>query len=305
MADDLNPVGLSRDQLQLVTDPSSLSNSEREEVKRKISEANANIRSYLLQNNPILAGVNGDVTFYYRDGSVDVIDAENVITYEPERKSIFSENGNTNKKEAVITIARGQNYTIGPNLRKYFSLSNGSDLPNRDFTSISAIGSLPSSSEISRLNVGNYNYRVNAKNAYHKTQQELNLKLKIVEVNAPTGNNRVYRVSTYNLTNDEINKIKQAFKAANSGLNLNDNDITVSNNFDHRNVSSVTVTIRKGDLIKEFSSNLNNMNFLRWVNIRDDYTISWTSSKIQGRNTDGGLEWSQIINHLFINMMQH
>lgn len=111
---------------------------------------------------------------------------------------------------------------------------------------------LPSSSEISRLNVGNYNYRVNAKNAYHKTQQELNLKLKIVEVNAPTGNNRVYRVSTYNLTNDEINKIKQAFKAANSGLNLNDNDITVSNNFDHRNVSSVTVTIRKGDLIKSF-----------------------------------------------------
>ena len=99
LVDDLNPVGLSRDQLQLVTDPSSLSNSEREEVKRKISEANANIRSYLLQNNPILAGVNGDVTFYYRDGSVDVIDAENVITYEPERKSIFSENGNTNKKK--------------------------------------------------------------------------------------------------------------------------------------------------------------------------------------------------------------
>ena len=33
--DDLNPVGLSRDQLQLVTDPSSLSNSEREEVKKK------------------------------------------------------------------------------------------------------------------------------------------------------------------------------------------------------------------------------------------------------------------------------
>ena len=32
----------------------------------------------------------------------------------------------------LVTIARGQNYTIGPNLRKYFSLSNGSDLPNRD-----------------------------------------------------------------------------------------------------------------------------------------------------------------------------
>ena len=43
------------------------------------------------------------------------------------------------QKKAVITIARGQNYTIGPNLRKYFSLSNGSDLPNRDFTSISLL----------------------------------------------------------------------------------------------------------------------------------------------------------------------
>ncbi|MGC9631361.1 hypothetical protein ACO2E2_06480 [Staphylococcus epidermidis] len=37
----------------------------------------------------MLAGVNGDVTFYYRDGSVDVIDAENVITYEPEKKIHF------------------------------------------------------------------------------------------------------------------------------------------------------------------------------------------------------------------------
>ena len=47
-------------------------------------------------------------------------------------------------------------------------------------------------------------------------------------------------------------KSNKHLKAANSGLNLNDNDITVSNNFDHRNVSSVTVTIRKGDLIKSF-----------------------------------------------------
>ena len=85
-----------------MTDPSSLSNSEREEVKRKISEANANIRSYLLQNNPILAGVNGDVTFYYRDGSVDVIDAENVITYEPE-KNPFS-------VKMVIQIKRSSNH---------------------------------------------------------------------------------------------------------------------------------------------------------------------------------------------------
>ncbi|MEQ6102251.1 hyperosmolarity resistance protein Ebh [Staphylococcus saccharolyticus] len=34
------------------------------------------------------------------------------------------------------------------------------------------------------------------------------------------------------------------------------------------------------------------MKFLRFINIRDDYTISWTSNKIQGRTTGAGLEWS-------------
>ncbi len=34
------------------------------------------------------------------------------------------------------------------------------------------------------------------------------------------------------------------------------------------------------------------MNFLRWVNFPQDYTVAWTNAKIANRPTDGGLSWS-------------
>lgn len=34
------------------------------------------------------------------------------------------------------------------------------------------------------------------------------------------------------------------------------------------------------------------MNFLRWVNFPQDYTVTWTNAKIANRPTDGGLSWS-------------
>lgn len=58
------------------------------------------------------------------------------------------------------------------------------------------------------------------------------------------------------------------------------------------NVSTITVNINKGRLTKSFTSNLNNMNFLRWVNFPQDYTVTWTNAKIANRPTDGGLSWS-------------
>lgn len=292
LADDFAPSGFSIGNLKLVVNPKSLDDNEREKIKSALRDENSGILRYLSSVNPIHVGVNGDATFYYKDGSVDVIDAEEIITYAPEKNSIYSENGNNNKKEAVVTIARGQNYTIRPDMRKYFSLSNGSNIPTAGFTTITALDSLPNASQISRLNIGTYSYRLSAKHAYNKVSEDLILKLKIIDVTSPTDNNRVYRISTYDLTDEEINNIKQAFKASNPDLNLNDNDISVTNTFDHHRVNNVRVTIRKGDLIKDFSSNLNNMNFLRWINLRDDYNIYWSSNKIQGRVTDAGLEWS-------------
>ncbi|WP_222119555.1 hypothetical protein, partial [Staphylococcus epidermidis] len=109
----------------------------------------------------------------YTHSSLDLIHSQNLITYHPQTKSIFTQNPNTNKKEPLITIPTAQNYTIPPNLTKYFSLTNPSHLPNTHFNSISPIPSLPSSTQITPLNLPNYNYTVNPKNAYHNTQQEL------------------------------------------------------------------------------------------------------------------------------------
>lgn len=73
--------------------------TEKDNIQRALRDANTALLRHLSQTNPIVVGSNGDVTFNYRDGSSDVISAENNITYEPEKKSNYSENGNNNKKK--------------------------------------------------------------------------------------------------------------------------------------------------------------------------------------------------------------
>ena len=34
------------------------------------------------------------------------------------------------------------------------------------------------------------------------------------------------------------------------------------------------------------------MNFLRWVDFPNDYSVGWTSQTIPGRQSDGGFQWS-------------
>lgn len=88
-------------------------------------------------------------------------------------------------------------------------------------------------------------------------------------------------------------KVKQAFINANRDvITLAEGDISVTNTPNGANVSTITVNINKGRLTKSFASNLANMNFLRWVNFPQDYTVSWTNAKIANRPTDGGLSWS-------------
>ncbi len=87
--------------------------------------------------------------------------------------------------------------------------------------------------------------------------------------------------------------MKQAFINANSHiLPLTENDITVNNPLSDQGVSTVTVTVTKGKLVKSFTSNGNHMSFLRWVDFPNDYQVSWTSPRIESRPTDGGLEWT-------------
>ncbi|MBU5915342.1 hypothetical protein JVW18_23960, partial [Vibrio cholerae O1] len=75
---------------------------------------------------------------------------------------------------------------------------------------------------------------------------------------------------------DEISKVKQAFINANRDvITLAEGDISVTNTPNGANVSTITVNINKGRLTKSFASNLANMNFLRWVNFPQDYTVTW------------------------------
>ena len=137
----------------------------------------------------------GRVVLTFKDGSTRIIDPAQVITYRPQRKSIYTEPGSSNTKEAFITIAKGQEYTIGPDLRKYFSLSNGQDIPNNAFTTING-SSIPSPQAISRLNAGIYTYNVDALNAYNHSSERLTIKVNVVDVNTLAENQRVYRSTT-------------------------------------------------------------------------------------------------------------
>ena len=58
-------------------------------------------------------------------------------TYDPIRKDIYADTDVTDPKIATIFVPKGSRYEIGRDLRKYFSLSNGQDIPtNTTFTVI-------------------------------------------------------------------------------------------------------------------------------------------------------------------------
>lgn len=287
---DNNPIVLANTEKITVVNPTSLTNDEKTRVINALKAKNTHINGVLASQNPFVVSNTGDVTVNYRDGSQDSVEASNVITYEPVVKSEFLE-GNNNKI-ASVTIAKGQEYSIG-DIKQYFKLSNGNDVPNSTFTTINSDNTLPTPAQVGQLNARPVLYSLKAKNAYHKDQEDMYLKLNIVDVKQPEDNQRIFRISTYDISSVEISKIKQAFIKANRGtITLNESDITVTNTPNGANVSTVTVNINKGRLRKTFTSDLNNMNFLRWVNFPQDYTVNWTNPRLENRTTDGGFEWS-------------
>lgn len=291
MSNDFSPIVLPNVQKINVVNPGELTRTEERDVINALKAVNTNIIPYLENSSPINIPSTEMISFNYKDGSTDRISICNAITYEPVRKAIYAEGNNT--KEATVTIARGQQFEFG-DLKQYFALSNGADLPDSSLFTITAVNSLPNSAQVSQLGVGTYTYRLNASDAYRQDQAPLTLKLKVVDVNQPTGDQRVYRISTFNVTDDEKAQIKQAFINANRNqLQLTDNNIVITNTSNGTNTSTITVNVIKDKLQKSFTSNATNMNFLRWVNFPNDYTVGWTSQTIPGRQTDSGFQWSQ------------
>ncbi|WP_435056198.1 hyperosmolarity resistance protein Ebh [Staphylococcus pasteuri] len=291
MSQDFQPIGLDNAEKIKVSDPRSVTDLENIlKILQALRSKNATIIDKLAQRNQIVVNSNGSARFTYLDGSTDNMPASDIITYNPIRNTAFASGDNL--KQATIVIAKGQSYNIG-DLKQYFALEDGSALPNDSFYNISGDNTLPTASQISRLDAGTYDYQVLAANAYHQTQAPLTLTLKVIDVQQPTDDQRVYRVSNYQLTDEEVTRVKQAFINANSQvLPLTENDITVNNPDARQGVSTVTVTVSKDRLVKTFTSNLNNMSFLRWVDFPNDYQVSWTNPKIANRPTDGGLEWT-------------
>ncbi len=90
------------------------------------------------------------------------------------------------------------------------------------------------------MNAGTQLYGISSSNAYHKDTEDFYISLKIVDVKQPEGDQRVYRTSTYDLTTDEISKVKQAFINANMECNYAcEGDISVTNTPNGANVSTI------------------------------------------------------------------
>ncbi|HBI0740083.1 TPA: hyperosmolarity resistance protein Ebh [Staphylococcus aureus] len=290
ISEDAHPIVLGNTEKVVVVNPTAVSNDEKQSIITAFMNKNQNIRGYLASTNPVTVDNNGNVTLHYRDGSSTTLDATNVMTYEPVVKPEY-QTANA-AKTATVTIAKGQSFSIG-DIKQYFTLSNGQAIPSGTFTNITSDRTIPTAQEVSQMNAGTQLYHLVASNAYHKDTEDFYISLKIVDVKQPEGDQRVYRTSTYDLTTDEISKVKQAFINANRDvITPAEGDISVTNTPNGANVTTITVNINKGRLTKSFASNLANMNFLRWVNFPQDYTVTWTNAKIANRPTDGGLSWS-------------
>lgn len=290
ISDDAHPIVLGNSEKVVVVNPTALTGDEKQRITTAFMNKNQNIRGYLASSNPVTVDNHGNVTLQYRDGSSTMLDATNVMTYEPVVKPEY-QTANA-AKTATVTIAKGQSFNIG-DIKQYFTLSNGQAIPSSSFTNITSDRTIPTAQEVSQMNAGTQLYHIVATNAYHKDTEDFYITLKIIDVKQPEGDQRVYRMSTYDITTDEISKVKQAFINANrDAISFAEGDISVTNTPNGSNVSTITVNINKGRLTKSFTSNLNNMNFLRWVNFPQDYTVTWTNAKIANRPTDGGLSWS-------------
>lgn len=264
ISDDAHPIVLGNSEKVVVVNPTALTGDEKQRITTAFMNKNQNIRGYLASSNPVTVDNHGNVTLQYRDGSSTTLDATNVMTYEPVVKPEY-QTANA-AKTATVTIAKGQSFNIG-DIKQYFTLSNGQAIPSSSFTNITSDRTIPTAQEVSQMNAGTQLYHIVATNAYHKDTEDFYITLKIIDVKQPEGDQRVYRMSTYDITTDEISKVKQAFINANrDAISFAEGDISVTNTPNGSNVSTITVNINKGRLTKSFTSNLNNMNFLRWVN---------------------------------------
>lgn len=151
---------------------------------------------------------------------------------------------------------------------------------------------------------------VDEKDAPKIALRDLVLKqLKDGEFAVPSNDKAVFVANPLGYSNAELDRIKQAIFNANKdnkelGL-TNQDQITLEyvngdTTVGHENIgisngqaeNKITVKIKTDKAVAEFTSNVKENRLTKLPNIRTDYDVTWTKTKIDGRDTDEGISWS-------------
>lgn len=152
---------------------------------------------------------------------------------------------------------------------------------------------------------------VDAKDAPKIALKDLVLKnLKAGEYVVPSDDKAVFVANPLDYSKDEIARIKQAIFDANKtnkDLNLTSvdqisleylkGDFTKAGQANQgisngQAENTITVKIKTDKAVAEFTSNVKESKLTKLPDIRKDYDVTWTKTKIDGRDTDEGISWS-------------
>ena len=135
-------------------------------------------------------------------------------------------------------------------------------------------------------------------------------KLKEGEFAVPANDKAVFVANPLGYSKTELDRIKTAIFEANKdntelGLTSKDQitlsylegDLTATGD-SNKGISNgqaenkITVKIKTDKSVAEFTSNVKENKLTKLPDIRKDYDVSWTKAKIDGRDTDEGISWS-------------
>ncbi|PMC49157.1 FIVAR domain-containing protein [Gardnerella vaginalis] len=136
-------------------------------------------------------------------------------------------------------------------------------------------------------------------------------KIAEADVTVPTGDKAVFVANPLDYSIAELNRIKQSILEANKnnqelGLTSVDQislsyltgDLTATGSANTgisngQAENTITVKIKTDKAVAEFTSDVKASKLTKLPNIRTDYDVTWTSNKIDKRDTDEGLSWSE------------
>ena len=135
-------------------------------------------------------------------------------------------------------------------------------------------------------------------------------KIEEKDISVPTADKAVFVANPLGYSKAEIERIKTAIFEANKdnkelGLTSKDQitlsylegDLTATGD-SNKGISNgqaenkITVKIKTDKSVAEFTSNVKENKLTKLPDIRKDYNVSWTKDKIDGRDTDEGISWS-------------